>query len=427
MKDYTKEITILYVEDEDDVRDGYARALNRICNKLYLASNGLEGLELYKKYKPNIVVSDIKMPKMNGLDMAKRIKEIDPCVDIVFTTAHSESSYLLEAIELQVDGYLLKPVQKKSMVSLIKKLSKSITLEKENIEQREVLQYIIDSKNSLSIITNGKSVSFASKAFLNLFGVLDVKELNKKFISTLSIFANTEGSLSKKNIEESLKNGNNFYETIVNIDIVDRIIVIKDMNNNVKSFYLNISKTSDINYLINLTDITKIEEEREEVQKKVYTDTLTGVFNRNKFEEVFEYEIKQSKRYHTPFSMAILDIDHFKIFNDTYGHLIGDEVLIMLSQAMKNSIREADMFARWGGEEFVVLFNNTTLKNAVISANKFKNIIGNLEHKTAEKITASFGLTQFQENDTIKTMFERADKALYKAKENGRNCVEFEE
>jgi len=198
MKDYTKEITILYVEDEDDVRDGYARALNRICNKLYLASNGLEGLELYKKYKPNIVVSDIKMPKMNGLDMAKRIKEIDPCVDIVFTTAHSESSYLLEAIELQVDGYLLKPVQKKSMVSLIKKLSKSITLEKENIEQREVLQYIIDSKNSLSIITNGKSVSFASKAFLNLFGVLDVKELNKKFISTLSIFANTEGSLSKK-------------------------------------------------------------------------------------------------------------------------------------------------------------------------------------------------------------------------------------
>ena len=427
MTDYTKEITILYVEDEDDVRDGYARALTRICHKLYLASNGLEGLDLYKEYKPNIVVSDIRMPKMDGLEMVKRIKEIDPDVDIVFTTAHSESSYLLEAIELQVEGYLLKPVQKNAMVSLIKKLSKNITLEKENIEQRKVLQYIIDSENSLSIITNGKSVSFASKSFLNLFGVQDVKELNKKFISTLNIFSETDGSLSKINIEESLKDGNSFYETVKNISAIDRIITIKNIDENIKSFYLNISKTSDINYLINLTDITKIEEEREEVQKKVYTDTLTGVFNRNKFEEVFEYEIKQSRRYHTPFSMAILDIDHFKIFNDKYGHLIGDEVLIMLSQAMKNSIREADMFARWGGEEFVVLFNNTTLKNAVISANKFKNIIGNLEHKTAEKITASFGLTQFQENDTIKTMFERADKALYKAKNNGRNRIEFEE
>jgi len=427
MTDYTKEITILYVEDEDDVRDGYARALTRICHKLYLASNGLEGLDLYKEYKPNIVVSDIRMPKMDGLEMVKRIKEIDPDVDIVFTTAHSESSYLLEAIELQVEGYLLKPVQKNAMVSLIKKLSKNITLEKENIEQRKVLQYIIDSENSLSIITNGKSVSFASKSFLNLFGVQDVKELNKKFISTLNIFSETDGSLSKINIEESLNDGNSFYETVKNISAIDRIITIKNIDENIKSFYLNISKTSDINYLINLTDITKIEEEREEVQKKVYTDTLTGVFNRNKFEEVFEYEIKQSRRYHTPFSMAILDIDHFKIFNDKYGHLIGDEVLIMLSQAMKNSIREADMFARWGGEEFVVLFNNTTLKNAVISANKFKNIIGNLEHKTAEKITASFGLTQFQENDTIKTMFERADKALYKAKNNGRNRIEFEE
>ncbi len=426
MIEATNEISILYVEDEDDVREGYSRALTRICKNLYTASNGEDGLALYKERKPDIVISDIRMPKMDGLEMAKEIKKLDSDINIVFTTAHSESSYLLEAIELQVEGYLLKPVQKKSMINLIKKLARNITLEKENKEQKLVLQHIIDSENSISMITNIKTVSFASKSFLHLFGVLDVKELNEKFTTTLDILSDTEGKLNKSNIIDSMNNGENLYSYINSLEKTNRIITIKDVNDKIKSFYLNISKISSMNFLINLTDITEIEKEREETYKKAYIDGLTGVYNRNKFEEVFEYELKRSKRYKRPFSIAILDIDNFKIFNDKYGHLVGDEVLIMLAQTMKNSIRETDMFARWGGEEFTILFNNTTLENAMVSANNFKNIIENLEHKTAGKITASFGLTQLKENDTMRTIFKRADDALYKAKNSGRNCVKSE-
>ncbi len=154
-----------------------------------------------------------------------------------------------------------------------------------------------------------------------------------------------------------------------------------------------------------------------------YTDGLTGISNRNKFEEVFEYELKQVKRYKYPLSLAILDIDHFKEFNDNFGHLIGDEVLILLASTVQKSVRETDLFARWGGEEFVLLFKHVNVEIAMKALEKFKAIIENIEHETAGKITASFGITEYKENDTLASMLQRADKALYSAKDAGRNCI----
>jgi len=423
MSDYIKDITILYVEDEDDVRDGYTRALKRVSHQLYTASNGSEGLELYKKFNPDIVVSDIRMPVMNGLDMVKKIKELNPDANIIFTTAHSESSYLLEAIELHVEGYLLKPVQKNSMVDLIKKLSKNIALKKENTEQKIMLQHIIDSENSILIITDMSSILFASKSFLKLFGVEETSKLNNNFISLLDVIRESTTLVNKKSILKSISNGVDIFEYLKRLDEIDRVTEIKLENGLIKSFYINISKINNKNFLINLTDITKIEKEREDTHKKAYIDGLTMIYNRNKLEEVFEYEVKQSKRYKSSFSIAILDIDNFKNFNDTYGHLIGDEVLISLAQLMKQSMRETDIIARWGGEEFVILFNKTDLENATLLANKFRVSIENIQHEIAGRITASFGVTQLQENDTLESIFQRADEALYLAKESGRNCV----
>ncbi|MEA2099422.1 MAG: diguanylate cyclase [Campylobacterota bacterium] len=424
MLDYTKEITILYVEDEDDVREGYSRALNRISKELYTAPNGSIGLELYKKYNPDIVISDIRMPVMNGLEMVKEIKDINPDVNIIFTTAHSESSYLLEAIELHVEGYLLKPVQKKSMITLIEKLAKHITLEKENIEQKLMLQHIIDAENSLSIITNLNTISFASKSFLNLFGLEKIPQLNSSFESILDIVADSNTLINKEKILKSIDEGGTLYQYIQGLDETKRVATIKDFDGNLKSFYINISKINDTNLLIGLTDITKMEQKLEETQKKAYLDGLTRVYNRNKFQEVFEYQLKQYKRYKQSFSIAILDIDHFKKFNDKYGHLIGDEVLIILAKTMKENMRETDTFARWGGEEFVILLNNTTLENAIKRITSFKDDIENLEHEVAGKITASFGVTQVKDNDTMDSIFKRSDDALYIAKASGRNCVE---
>ena len=425
MKTYTEQITILYVEDEKEVREGYGRTLKRISEKLFMAEDGAIGLELYKKHLPDIIISDIRMPNMDGLDMVKAIKKINHKAKIIFTTAHNESNYLLDAINLHVDGYIIKPIQKNSLISLIQKMAKSIILEKENIQQKEILQHIIDSENSISMITNKSKITFANKSFLNLFNTSTLKNFKEKYPLLTDIFSDDNHYIGQQTIQNSINSGENLYDFIQHIDEADRITTLKSGNGKNKSYYTSISKINNNNFLTIFTDITKLEQDRKNISKKAYTDQLTKVNNRNKFEEIFEYESKRSKRYNYPLSLAILDIDDFKKVNDIFGHLIGDEVLVMLAQIINQNIRETDFFARWGGEEFVILFNNTKLKNAIKTAEKFRNMIENIKHKIAGTTTVSFGVTQLKKEDTLNSILKRADQALYYAKNSGKNSVNF--
>lgn len=161
-----------------------------------------------------------------------------------------------------------------------------------------------------------------------------------------------------------------------------------------------------------------------ELSQKAYLDKLTGVYNRHKFEEIFNDNLSHYKRYNFPFSIALIDIDHFKNFNDQHGHQIGDEVLQMLSKCVLSAVRDTDIFARWGGEEFVILYTGTTLKDALFVSDKIREAIANLQHDTAGGITASFGVSEVIADDDLISLLNRADEALYKAKENGRNRVE---
>ena len=151
--------------------------------------------------------------------------------------------------------------------------------------------------------------------------------------------------------------------------------------------------------------------------------TRLNIYNRNKATEILEYEIKQTKRYNESFCFIILDIDDFKSLNDRYGHLVGDEMLVLLANSIKERIRETDIFARWGGEEFVLLLPNTNLDEAYILAEDLRQGIQSLKHSEVESMTASFGITMFKNSDDQKRLFKRADSALYLAKENGRNTI----
>ena len=162
----------------------------------------------------------------------------------------------------------------------------------------------------------------------------------------------------------------------------------------------------------------------QELANVAYTDSLTKTFNRLKFDELAKIEFLSAEKFDLPLSIAIVDIDHFKLFNDKYGHLVGDEVLVMLAQYINDSLRNTDIFARWGGEEFVILFKSTNLEDAKLVSEKLRDGVSKLKHELAGNITASFGLTQYKYGDTLTKMFKRCDDALYKAKANGRDRVE---
>jgi len=152
-------------------------------------------------------------------------------------------------------------------------------------------------------------------------------------------------------------------------------------------------------------------------------DSLTEIYNRRMFEEIYELEINRLVRYNYPLSMVLLDIDNFKIFNDDYGHDIGDKVLIGLANLLRENIRSSDMVARWGGEEFVILFPNTKIEEANIKTESIRDKIENSFIYDNLKITCSFGVTSYMENDHKSSMFKRVDKALYEAKKSGRNQI----
>jgi diguanylate cyclase len=157
-------------------------------------------------------------------------------------------------------------------------------------------------------------------------------------------------------------------------------------------------------------------------------DALTGLPNRNAYNERLKMELSRWDRYHSPLSLIIWDIDHFKKINDSYGHKAGDKVLQLIAKQLSDHSRATDFLSRFGGEEFTMLLPNTDRNSALILANQLRQTIvgtGFNSSGTSVAITISCGITQFIEHDTDESAFERADQALYQAKEQGRNrcCI----
>ncbi len=175
----------------------------------------------------------------------------------------------------------------------------------------------------------------------------------------------------------------------------------------------------------------ELEEKNRELEAKIReveyisnTDQLTVIANRKRFEEEIQQEISRARRYKHPLSLALFDLDLFKDINDTHGHGAGDQVLKSTAELVRSNIRSVDCFARWGGEEFTLIFPNMLLKDAVLACEKLRKLIQQHEIEPGLSFTASFGVSLLQDGDSFEDLLRRADNALYRAKGKGRNRVE---
>ncbi|SFV59379.1 diguanylate cyclase/phosphodiesterase (GGDEF & EAL domains) with PAS/PAC sensor(s) [hydrothermal vent metagenome] len=171
------------------------------------------------------------------------------------------------------------------------------------------------------------------------------------------------------------------------------------------------------------TNITKRVELEKKLKKMAIIDNLTQVYNRHKLNEIIQAEIEMVKRYEENSAIVMIDIDHFKYVNDTYGHDIGDVVLKFLCQTILHSIRKVDTFGRWGGEEFILILSHLDISQALIKAESIRKTIENSLIDGKYKITISMGVTKFKNEDTMTQLLKRVDDLLYEAKETGRNKV----
>ncbi|HLG30143.1 MAG TPA: diguanylate cyclase [Candidatus Brocadiales bacterium] len=246
-----------------------------------------------------------------------------------------------------------------------------------------------------------------------------------------TIFGRQYGELKGHDFFSSHKEG----DRLMRILQSDQLPVTTKVSINSCILHINATsiKKSDgtkIGYIMIVRDITGQERAREKLEELAITDSMTKVFNRNHFQYCLGVEFSKAQRYKFPLSLIMLDIDHFKSFNDKYGHQIGDIVLVTLAQLLKNTIRKIDIVARYGGEEFVIILPHTGAKEAQLLAERLRektenHIIRSIMDRVLN-FTISLGIATFINNNfkNMDDLIKGADDALYEAKKGGRNRVE---
>jgi diguanylate cyclase (GGDEF)-like protein len=265
---------------------------------------------------------------------------------------------------------------------------------------------------------------YLNRVGLSFFGCRNTQEFQKKFNNINNLFIEEDGCLNK------YSSGKNWLESIYKSKNKREKIKLKTpIDNNMEYyFYIQVSKIGRDRYILSLTDITRLERDKDMIRQLADYDTLTNIYSRVKFNEIFPLYINRALAYNERLSIILFDIDHFKSINDNYGHNVGDRVLIELASVVKSilkdmDIRKSTVFSRWGGEEFVILVQFKTVEETAKVANIIRKGIYNYSFNIVKKVTCSFGVTQFKPDDKEVDIFHRVDKALYEAKERGRNRV----
>lgn len=411
-KDLLSNITILYVEDEEMIRDEVNYFFSKYVKNFHTATNGQEGLELYNKIKPDLIITDIQMPKMNGLDMIKEIN--NKKIPIIITTAFSDIDYFLKAIELNVNKFIIKPI---NLMELVKSIQECIYNDviRDKLFEKENLLKIVDENVLLSITDKQGTIIDASSAFCNFV------EYSKE-----DLIGNSHRILRHPDTPDE------FYEQIwQQISSGKKFSTeIKNQKKSGEVYWANLTITPVMqdNEIISYTAIRQDITNKKKLEILVIEDTLTGVYNRRYFNKIIEKELRRTKRENLNLCLLSIDIDNFKKYNDTFGHPKGDDVLVKVAQTLKAfASRSTDYVFRMGGEEFSILFSGLDLDKSLEFSNELVKKIENLqiEHNENKVVTISAGLVCMNANDILneEELYRFSDVALYDAKANGKNQV----
>jgi len=293
-------------------------------------------------------------------------------------------------------------------------------VEQELYRQKIHLQSILDSQDSMVIeIDSSRDMHLANNRFLNFFGCESLEVFNENFPDLSSLMVSKEGYLPETS-------GLNWLDYVFTTPDRQHLVIFKpEEAGGEKIFSVTVKKLSvDVDrFVVTFSDVTELQEKSRLFENRATYDILTNIYNRRKFEEMLSHTFELSLRYNNSLSVIFFDIDRFKVVNDTYGHQAGDYVLQKLAEIVKSNIRKIDIFARWGGEEFILLLPQTDIRHALTIAEKFRLMIQDYDFRDIGHITCSFGVTSYREGDTKDRIIQRVDNAMYKAKQTGRNCV----
>jgi len=295
------------------------------------------------------------------------------------------------------------------------------------IQSREFIQSFIDSQATITILATEEKVTMMNQEGLNLLGFQSLHEFHKKHSNLVNVFMEVPGC---ENCLDKYTFGKKWISSIAkkqrkNNQLINKVKIHSEVDGLEHYFQIKASKIAGTKeYILNFTDITQIERNRVSLEKSAEIDSLTKVYNRAGLDKFFDLMLSDANKHGKMLSIILFDIDHFKKINDEYGHNIGDIVLVELARLVHNMLRkDHDFLVRWGGEEFLAVLPDTSAEDARKLAERVRKGVDEYYFKEVKHVTCSFGVTQFKNNDTRRLFIERADEALYEAKDNGRNKV----
>jgi diguanylate cyclase (GGDEF)-like protein len=478
----TAQPLILVVDDEPDILTLNRMVLEQAGYQVVTAGNGVDAIQKSIDFTPDVIVLDVMMPRMNGYQVCRLLKNDrrTAAIPIIICTVKSLKTEKLYAYTSGADEYLVKPFEKEKLVGLVRKSLKGrehrqgVSLQEGEVPRtRTSTDSILSDVNRLldrrlmeltilQALTKTLSSTLALEDVLREIqqGLLGLGYANARILllKEKGILVETTHSdaplavdSSKYPLLSKVVGRNEVF--ILEAEQADRTIPLdlqkvmhaqtvllvpihakgrpiglliventpgQTLNRNQKEFLLTLASQAGLAIEnANLYERT--------LQLSI-TDGLTEIYNYRFFRQRLEEEVARSKRYVSALGLLILDIDHFKNFNDRYGHLLGDEVLKNVARILKANTRDVDAVARYGGEEFAVLLNEIDLEEAIVYAERIREAVEGfmlaLPDGSKAGVTVSLGVAVCQSgNLEEKEFIRRADQALYRAKEMGRNRV----
>lgn len=417
------------------------------------AKDGFEALAKTKEHKPDLILLDVMMPGMDGFEVCQKLKADNDVshIPVVMVTALSEKSDRLKGLEAGADDFLTKPINDMALFARVKSLIRIKQLidevrlrdqtRSEMGIQGEGNAFISDVSGSMALLIDddtvqGKQVVAKLSEVYKTDWVQESDQAVAKaiagnydiiVISTLLSDADGLRLASQIKSQEEVRN----VPLIVLVDEDDTRVMFKALEMGINDY---LTVPVDKNEMMARVRSQIRRKKYQEALKSTYqksismaiTDALTGLYNRHYLNTHLGNMVKQALKNGKQLALMIMDMDHFKSVNDTYGHDVGDMVLKQLAAVIIQASRSAELAARFGGEEFIILMPETDAQSALGAANRIREIVEKTPFKISDtqtiNKTISIGVACLHpDGDSAESLLKRADEALYEAKNNGRN------
>lgn len=467
-----KKEKILIVEDSSSLLDSISSILTQDGYEIIGAREGKDAISVAREMHLDGAVVDLKLPDVNGIEVVRFLRKTFPDISVIIMTAYPSVETTVEALKEGVFDYLIKPFDFEHLKLVLKR-----ALDRQNLlmKNRLLCESLKEDRERLDALL---------KIYKEMSSIFRIEELANFVIDkTTQIFKAKKGSfmlLDEKGESLSIKAANGLSNEVVRKTKIElgqmlagwvvqmgKPLLVKDIQKEFPhlverkaeyktgSFIIMLLKMKDkIVGVINLTDkedgevfteddlklltlishLVTVQMENIKLYKEAtffsINDNLTGLFNHRHFQQRLDEEINRAERYHRSLSLAILDIDDFRNYNETYGHLMGDNVLKELGPILKENIRMSDIPSRFGGEEFAIILPDTKPSQAQTAAEKIRQRIEGSVFATDResslgmaRLTISAGIAFYKTGISREELIYRAEQALLGAKRKGKNKV----